>query len=216
VSGNPKEEKTASTFPVVFRVFQFVDALIGGKVCDIGFAERRMSDTNPYKAYVDDTILNESPVGLVVALYQGAIESSAIARKFMASGDIPARTKAINKTINIITELLRSLNDEKGAEVSANLRQLYVYMQRRVIEAHTKKQQAPLEEVERLLGTILEGWKVANQKLSVSPASDVAMVQPEANSAATQDKYGYADPELPYGGFFTEVADLHATSAYSF
>jgi flagellar protein FliS len=185
-------------------------------MCDIGFAERTMSETNPYKAYVDDTILNESPVGLVVALYEGAIESSATARKFMASGDIPARTKAINKTINIITELMRSLNDEKGGEVSVNLRRLYVYMQGRVIEAHTKKQQAPLEEVEKLLGTMLEGWKVANTKLGLPAVQDVATAASASISMASQPDYGYSDPNLSYGGFFSEAGDLHATSAYSF
>jgi flagellar protein FliS len=167
-----------------------------------------MHENDPYKVYVADSILNESPVGLIVALYEGAIDASVTARKHLASGDIPARTKAINKLINILTELMRALDDEKGGEVSKNLRRLYLYMQGRAVEAQTRKAAKPLEEVERLMSTMLEGWKVAEAKLdpvaNFNAAAQAAAVasRPMETGALPYD-YGYGDSGgTSYGGYF--------------
>jgi len=163
---------------------------------------------DPYKVYVDESILNESPVGLIVALYEGAIETSAAARKHLASGDIPARTKAINKIVNILTELMRALDDEKGGQFSKNMRRLYLYLQGRVLEAQTKKKAAPLEEFERLMSTVLEGWKVAARKLdpaagfnATSHALASLNLPLETNTMAQHD-YGYGDLSSPYSSYF--------------
>ncbi len=168
-----------------------------------------MNEANPYKAYAEDTILNASPLGLVVALYEGAIEASVTARRYLAQGDIPARTKAINKLTNILTELMRSLDDEKGGEVSANLRRLYAYMHGRVLDAHLKKSAAPLEEVEKLLSIMLEGWRVANANFDPTRA----MSEAPALVAAQQNE---EESCAPYGNYFADPGDLRASLAYSF
>jgi flagellar protein FliS len=162
---------------------------------------------DPYKAYIDDSILNQSPVGLIVALYEGAIDASVTARKHLASGDIPARTKCINKVINILTELMRALDDEKGGEFSKNMRRLYLYMQGRVLEAQTKKKAAPLQEVEKLLGTMLEGWKVAQVKLDPAASLNAAfhsmpVYDLPLEAATSQHEYGYGDSSSPYNSYF--------------
>jgi flagellar protein FliS len=174
---------------------------------DMPCAELKMHENDLYGAYVADSILNESPVGLVVALYEGAIDACVMARKHLESCDIPARTKAINKIINILTELMRALNDEKGGEVSKNLRRLYLYMQGRVLEAQTKKKAAPLAEVEKLMSTMLEGWKVAEAKLNPAASFSAAAHAAAAPShhiepATPQYDYGYNDVGASYGSYF--------------
>jgi flagellar protein FliS len=171
-----------------------------------------MTDINPYKAYADESILNTSPLGLVVALYEGAIDASVTARKCLENNDIPARTKAVNKIVSILTELLMKLDDEKGGEISQNLRRLYIYIQGRVIEAHVRKSAKPLEEVERLLFTVLDGWKQAHA--IQNSAANTAMLATSA-FAANQPQ---AEPtfELPYAGYFPESGEFSAASAYAF
>jgi flagellar protein FliS len=176
-----------------------------------------MTETNPYKTYADEAILNASPLGLIIALYEGAIESAATARHFLLTGDIPARTKAINKTINIVSELMRSLNDEKGGEVSANLRRLYGYIQAKVVEAHTRKTAAPLQEVEKLLSILLDGWKGADAKFDPTAAISAARhEQSNRPQAPSTTSYEYADSASPYGNYHPEAADGRGYSAYSF
>jgi flagellar protein FliS len=175
-----------------------------------------MTESNPYKAYTDDTILNSDPIGLVIALYEGAIESSAAARTFLASKDIPARTKAINKLVNILTELMSSLNDEKGGDYSRNLRQLYVYIQGRVTEAHFRQDAAPLLEVEKLLSTMLEGWKGARVNYNSAPAVNAtSVVVPSRQNSSYVEENAYSS-DMPYGGYLPEISEAAASSAYSF
>ncbi len=174
-----------------------------------------MTESNPYKVYADERILNASPIGLIVALYEGAIETSVLARKHLASGDIPARTKAITKLNNILNELMRALNDEKGGEISSNLRRLYLYMQSRAVDAHTKKRPEPLQEVERLLSTMLEGWRAA--ETNVGGACPVeARLSEIGDLTGTTTDYSTED-NSPYGNYLPDIgAEYHASSAYSF
>ena len=166
-----------------------------------------MTDPNPYSVYADETILNASPMGLIVALYEGAIDSCSTARMHMLAGDIPARTKSINKLTNIVNELTRCLNDEKGGEISANLRRLYAYIQGKVIEAHTRKKASALEEVEKLLTTMLEGWRGANVSFDPSRAIHAAL-----NERTTQAP----EPVTTYDGYLTEPGESYTASAYLF
>jgi flagellar protein FliS len=173
-----------------------------------------MSDINPYQEYTNDSILNSNPLGLVVALYEAAIEASVNARKCLSHGDIPGRTKYIKKIINILTELITSLNDEKGGEVSANLRRLYAYIQGRVLDAHLRQRAAPLEEAERLFSTMLEGWKGASAKLTSEANGNAAAAAFKPQDAASQDTAESTDS--PYGFYMPDAAEYGPSSAYSF
>ena len=111
--------------------------------------------------YLEAEVLNAHPVKLTVLLYRAAVESIASARRHLRQGEIYERSRAINKALDIITELLQSLNHAAGGEISRNLAALYAYVQTRLIEANTLQAEPPLAEVERLLATLLEGWTAA-------------------------------------------------------
>ena len=97
------------------------------------------NDLNPYQAYTDGSIFSDSPLNLVVALYKGAIDATREAENALRARDILGRSKAINKAISILTELLVSLDHEKGGEISKNLERLYSYMQRQLLAAHARQ-----------------------------------------------------------------------------
>jgi flagellar protein FliS len=105
------------------------------------------SDPNLYQAYTEGRVFSENPLNLVVALYQGALDSARQAERCLASGDITGRSKAVNKALGIITELLVSLDHARGGEISQNLKRLYSYMQVRLLDAHAKQQAEPIVEV---------------------------------------------------------------------
>jgi len=111
-----------------------------------------------YQSYLDEEVLAANPLKLVELMYRGALDSIASARRYLSLGDIRARSRAINKAMEILTELARSLNHEAGGEVSRNLAELYAYMQTLLIEANTKQSDPPLAEAESLLATLFEGW----------------------------------------------------------
>ena len=168
-----------------------------------------MSEPNLYKEYTDDSVLNCTPLGLVVALYQGAIDNIIVARNCLANRDIPGRTKAINKTYSILSELLMALDKKKGGEISKNLGVLYLYMQRRILEAQLKQNAAPLEEVQKLLTTMLDGWKEASRSMDPLASFNAA--------AAAAASYGQplGGDSVSYGGYL-DYGDSGGRQAYSF
>jgi flagellar protein FliS len=175
-----------------------------------------MTETNLYKEYTEDNVLNCSALGLVVALYQGAIESIAMARTCLSNRDIPGRTKTINKAYNILSQLIMSLDNEKGGDISKNLGALYAYMQTRLLEAQMKQKAAPLEEVENLLSTMLEGWKEGSRNFDPLASFNTAAATAFQYVARSENDNGSAGDSVPYGGYLADYGDLGARQAYSF
>jgi flagellar secretion chaperone FliS len=167
--------------------------------------------SNAYREYTEGSVFSESPLSLVVALYRRAIEATSQAIECVAARDIPGRTKAINKAFAILTELLLSLDHEKGGEISQTLKPLYCYLQGRLIEAHGKQAAAPLAEVKRLLETLLEGWSgaLAQSKMAQSVVPPVCGLPEKRTDELAAGLF-------PYGGYLDEPAEMHSSTAYSF
>jgi flagellar protein FliS len=116
--------------------------------------------TNAYQNYFENELQETSPLRLVEILYCSALDAIASARRHLRAGDISARSRCITKAMAIITELSISLNREAGGEISRNLAGLYAYSEKLLIQANFEQREQPLEEVERLLSTLLEAWAV--------------------------------------------------------
>ncbi len=182
-----------------------------------------MTNNNPYQEYAEATLLSGHPLYLVVALYEGACESARSARLCFASGDIWGRTKAINKAISILTELMVALNVEKGGEIANNLKHLYSYMQRRLLEAHMKKTPEPINEVEELLENLLDGWRQAANKAASAERETNHQAASLQNSPAKSEQ-GYSDgaaagADVATGGlynYWNEGSENQLNAAYSF
>jgi flagellar protein FliS len=130
--------------------------------------------SNPYQSYLDDEILTADPIRLVQLLYRGALDAVADARLKLAEGKIRDRSRAITKAIEILAELSHSLAHDRGGDLSARLEALYDYMQRRLIEANQRQADGPLEEVERILGTLEEAWLKIEVPAASRPARGYA------------------------------------------
>ena len=163
-----------------------------------------MTNTDPYQAYVQDALLDSSPTHLVTMLYERAVEMVKQAQRCLESGDVWGRSAAVSKTTHILTELLVSLDHEKGGRLAANLGNLYGYMQCKLVEAHAQKSPALLREVEQLLSTLLEGWyKVAEEvQRSASTLSAPAYTKPFEAQDVSAPVYGdyFAESELSSTG----------------
>ncbi|HUA84789.1 MAG TPA: flagellar export chaperone FliS [Bryobacteraceae bacterium] len=117
-----------------------------------------------YDKYLESEVLTADPLKLVTMLYRAAIEAVGAARAHLAAGQIRERSRKIVKAWEIVNELRGSLDEERGGEIGRSLRQLYAYMQGRLLEANARQQDAPLAEVEQLLGTLRQGWLAAAQQ----------------------------------------------------
>jgi flagellar protein FliS len=113
-----------------------------------------------FDRYLETEVFTADPVKLVCMLYRGAIEATAAARRHLQAGEIRERSRQIMRAVAMLQELSRSL-DPRYEEISRPLRDLYAYMQTQLIAANSKQIDPPLADVERLLSTLLEGWKAA-------------------------------------------------------
>jgi flagellar protein FliS len=158
---------------------------------------------DPYNAYLDNNIAAGNPVGLVTALYEGAIKAIQQARHCLETNDIWGRSKAISKAVDILTELVLSLDHEKGGDLSARLKDLYCYMQNRLLSAHASQEDEPMAEVIGLLSNLLDGWYKVADKL-VQEANESEGTAARGRSESARDERAET-PAIPYGYDFAAV-----------
>ena len=66
--------------------------------------------------------------------------------------------KFIIKAQDIVTELVVSLDFEKGGDISKNLFSLYIYTNRLLLNANIKKDVNLLTEARKILSELREAW----------------------------------------------------------
>jgi flagellar protein FliS len=145
--------------------------------------------SSAHDAYLESKILTADPIELTRVLYRTALDSVREARQHLAQGDIAARSQAVSRAVEILSELNGCLNHEIGGEVSQNLARLYDYLQRRLLQANFEQAEAPLVEVVGLLSTLLEAWQQVKVKAAAQPDDPytVDMIQFGVEDAAMPD-----------------------------
>ena len=113
-----------------------------------------------------------SPHRLIQMLLEGALDKIAVAKGYMERGDIQPKGAQIGAAISILEGLKASLDKEKGGEIAQNLEDLYIYMERRLFEAHAGNDTSLLDEVSDLLKQIKEAWDaIADQASGQQPVA---------------------------------------------
>ncbi len=116
-----------------------------------GINQYKQMGTYSGAAYAD-------PHRLTQMLFEGFLERVAQAKGAMMAKQVAQKGERIGKAIGILEGLTACLDLERGGEIAANLRDLYDYMQRRLLEANLKDDVAMLDEVARLMGEIKSAW----------------------------------------------------------
>jgi len=115
-------------------------------------------------SYNQNNINIESPEKLIEMLYEGALKFTSFAKKAIQKNDIEKKVYWINRTVNIFTELLISLDLEKGGDVALYLNGLYEQQIKFLTEANIENSHEKLDIVINVLKGLLEAWKDTTQK----------------------------------------------------
>ena len=110
------------------------------------------------QAYYQTQVTSQSPLELVVMLYDGGLRFLRAAADATRAGDLVAKRKAMSKAMAILSELQNTLNVAEGGEVATRLDALYTYVSGRLIEANVNGDAAPIEEAIRLLKPLRDAW----------------------------------------------------------
>ena len=114
---------------------------------------------NGIQSYRRTNVVTADPGKLVIMCYEGAIDNLIIAKQKDAEKKYEEKSRHINKTKDIIDELLSSLDFEKGGLIARNLESLYNYMSRRILQAGASKDMGAFDEVIGMLRELLSAWE---------------------------------------------------------
>ena len=88
-----------------------------------------------YQAYQTNAIHTAPPEQLVVMLYDGCLRFLRRAEAAAEAGERPRMTEGVSRATAIIMELNATLDMERGGEIAGNLRSLYFFLHRHLIDA---------------------------------------------------------------------------------
>ena len=124
-----------------------------------------MSNYGNYQnAYKKASVNTLDQTKLIIMLYDGAIKNASFAVEHMKSGQIEKAHDCLIKTKNIVTELMATLNMDRGGDIAKNLQSLYSYMFSQLIEANMNKKTEPVVVVIDLLKELRAAWTQINSK----------------------------------------------------
>ena len=115
-------------------------------------------------SYNQNNINIESPEKLIEMLYEGALKFTSFAKKAIEKNDVEKKVYWINRTINIFTELLVSLDIKKGGDIALYLNGLYEQQVKFLLEANIDNSVEKLDIVIKVLKGLLEAWRDETQK----------------------------------------------------
>lgn len=121
-----------------------------------------MNPKNPWQSYRQVATRTASPGQLVLMLYEGAIRFLERAQAGFQLEDPVEFNTTINDNIlraqDILRELDFSLNVEQGGELATQLRRLYDYFDRILLEANLRKDPAGITEVIQRITVLRDAW----------------------------------------------------------
>lgn len=119
--------------------------------------------SNAYSLYQQNAVSIESPAKLIEMLYEGILKFSAQARRFIELEDIEKKIYYINKTADIFSELLNTLDYDRGGEVAHYLAGLYTHQIKLLTQANICNDCEKIDTVIRVARGLLEAWREINQ-----------------------------------------------------
>ena len=138
-----------------------------------------------HNRYTEDRILSASPLELIQILYDLALDRVEAARLHLAQGKIEERTQAITKILDILAQLILSLNTQEGGAASSDRMAIYHHLEVRLLKANAEASDEILAEVEKTFQALSANWRgvaelliparaESHQEVPVVPAAALA------------------------------------------
>ncbi len=102
---------------------------------------------------------SNTPLDLVIMLYDGAIDYLRKVLFNMNQNDISKKIYYISKVMSIIEELLSSLDMEAGGEIAVNLRDIYIYILTELTIANAKNDIERIKHINSILNELRSAWR---------------------------------------------------------
>jgi len=114
-----------------------------------------------HDAYRTNAVETASPEQLTLMCYDGALRFMRRAAKSLEEGNRADAANATGRAQAIINELNITLDMEAGGEIAANLRGIYLFVNRHLSEALSASDPSRIRESMDLVGDIRSAWAQA-------------------------------------------------------
>jgi flagellar protein FliS len=121
-----------------------------------------MSYSRQAARYRETEVLTATPGQLVVLLYDHLLLSLRRARAAMDARDIDAQGVSLEKGRDVLTELLVTLDRDRGGEVAANLAALYSFLLGELVQVGIRADGARLDRVTHMIGELRDAFAQAS------------------------------------------------------
>lgn len=117
-----------------------------------------MSYSRQAGRYREVEVLSATPGQLVVLLYDHLLVSLRRARAAMDARDVEQQGECLEKSRNVLTELLVTLDRERGGEVATNLAALYSFLLGELVQVGVRGDGPRLDRVTRMIGELRDAF----------------------------------------------------------
>jgi flagellar protein FliS len=121
--------------------------------------------TAGYQAYHHNAVTTAAPEQLVVMLFDGALRFSRRAVNAYEAGQLPQATQAVGRVTAIVNELNATLDLEAGGDIARNLRSIYGFVNRHLVEAVREADPNRVLQAAQLLAELREAFSEASKEV---------------------------------------------------
>lgn len=117
------------------------------------------------RVYQDSAIGGATPIELVIALYDSAIEDMRRALTAMKRSDFEARGNEINHALMILQQLQGTLDFEHGGNAARQFEQFYNLVRAKLLEAQMRGSPDLMQQQIRYMSEVRDCWSQARRLL---------------------------------------------------
>ncbi len=115
----------------------------------------------PYQTYRQADVSTADQGKLILMVYDHCIKWIRKAEEELSGGKMERMARAVQRAQGGLTELMCTLNMERGGDIARNLFRLYDFYSRHLTNAIRDKSPRHLREVAHMMGRLREAWVVA-------------------------------------------------------
>lgn len=114
-----------------------------------------------HHAYRANAVETASPEQLTLMCYDGALRFMRRASRSLNEGNLSDASSAVGRAQAVINELNVTLDMEAGGDISRNLRDIYLFVNRHLAAALTNQQARNVDESIGLITDLRDAWAQA-------------------------------------------------------
>jgi flagellar protein FliS len=141
---------------------------------------------DPKREYREASVRSANSTGLVIMLYEAAIEDLQHIAAAIAGNDIQQRTDDTHHFLQVLNQLQGSLDMERGGEVAANLDRYYSLVRSQILQAELENSTEPIRRLLNQFLSLHQAWVEVDRTAS-KPAQTRGMSGSQTPAVETHE-----------------------------